>query len=145
MTGETMRPSVERAVSEVEEMEEQLKDVAYTLTRMKEKSIKNVVVFFPVNSKRKLKALTCGLMLADKFRAAMYLYYEPEVQEKEPNFMSSVPGRIKRLCDSLDVSLTSAPITLKDIEKIEFEEMILVVPDDAKVDTVAFPRPLWLV
>jgi hypothetical protein len=140
-----MRPSVEKAVHEVEEMEESLKDVAYTLTRMKEKDIKNVVVYFPVKSKRKLKALTYGLLLAKKFKAAMYFYYDPKVQEKEPNFMSSVPDRIKRLCDSLDVSLNSSPISANELGKLEFEDMVVVIPDDTKVDTISLPRPILLV
>jgi hypothetical protein len=140
-----MRPSVEKAVHEVEEMEESLRDVAYTLTRMKEKDIKNVIIYLPVKSKRKLKALTYGLLLAHKFKATMYLYFDPEVQEKEPNFMSSVPDRIKRLCDSLDVSLNSSSMRANDLEKLEFEDMVVVMPDDVKVDTISLPRPILLV
>lgn len=147
MTEETtaVKPSVQHAVEQYEELEEKLKQVSYTLTKLKEKFIEHIVVFFPLDSKRKLKTATYGISFAQRFKSRLYIYFEPDLMHKEPRFMNSVIPRLKRLADNIEVEVSVSQKKFDELMDIDVEHLLFLVPDDAELRLKLLPRPLVLV
>lgn len=147
MTEETLdaKPSVKKAFEEFTELEDKLKQVSYTLTKLKEKFIEHVFVYFPLESKRKLKTATYGISIAQRFNSKLYIYFEPELMQREPKFMQSVIPRLKRLADNLEVDVSISQKNFDELMDIELENIFFLVPNDVGLNQKMLPRPLVLV